>query len=314
MPHDPGPRSSEPGTRQLVPAGSAAKAMPDEAVRPADASTQDADVGRDTSGRETYRKLRLATLVIAVYLGVGVVTQRVNAGCWQTSISAYYWTATHSAFVAALCAIGVALVVNKGSSYVEDVVLNFSGFLAFGVATVPAPREPLCGGPGLPAGFDPAALVRNNALAVLVAGILVEAVQVVIDRRAGRGGHAWVRPVGWLVIAGFVVWYLTWPASFLQYGHVVSADTMFVGIVVVVLLNGFGARHSPSRPLFGRLYYGVAAAMAATLVTVIAVAVTGHAGDHVVIVVEALLIVEFVAFWLVQTVELWNVPTRADLT
>ena len=271
-------------------------------------------MGEDTSGRETYRTLRLATLVVAVFLGMGVLTQRVNAGCWQTSISAYYWTAAHSVFVAALCAVGVALVVNKGNTYIEDVVLNYAGFFAFGVAMVPTPREPLCGGPGLPVGFDPAQLVRNNVLAVLVAGILVEVVEVVLDRRAHRGGPPWVRPVGWLVIAGFMVWYLASPVTFLQHGHVVSAGTMFVGIIVVVLLNGFGARHSSSGPTFGRLYDTIAGAMAATLVAAIVVAVTGHAGDHVVIVVETLLIVEFTAFWLVQTVELWNVRTRSDLT
>ncbi|MCG2801951.1 MAG: hypothetical protein L6311_07635 [Cellulomonas sp.] len=268
---------------------------------------------QDTSGRATYRMLRLATLVVAVMLATSVLTQRITAGCWQTSISAYYWTAAHSVFVAALCAVGVALVVNKGNTYVEDVVLNYAGFFAFGVAMVPTPREPLCGGPGLPDLFDPAALVRNNMLAVLVAGVLAEAVQVVIDRRAGRGGPPWVRPVGWVVIAGFIGWFLASPASFLRHGHVVSAVTMFVGIIVVVLLNGFGARHSTSGPTFARLYDAVAAAMALTLLAAAAIALTGHAGDHVVIWVEALLILEFTAFWLVQTVELWDVRTRAQL-
>lgn len=268
---------------------------------------------QDASGRATYRMLRLATLVVAVMLATSVLIQRVVAGCWQTSISASYWTAAHSVFVAALCAVGVALVVNKGNTYVEDVVLNYAGFFAFGVAMVPTPREALCGGPGLPAGFDPAPLVRNNVLAVLVAGVLAEVTQVVIDRRAGRGGPAWVRPVGWVVIAGFIVWFFAAPAGFLRHGHAVSAVTMFVGIIVVVLLNGFGARHSASGPTFGRLYDTIAAAMTLTLVAAGVVAVTGHAGSHAVLWVETLLIAQFAAFWLVQTVELWDVRTRAQL-
>jgi hypothetical protein len=35
--------------------------------------------------------------------------------------------------------------------------------------------------------------------------------------------------------------------------------------------------------------------------------------NHVVLVVEVALIAEFGAYWLVQTVELWNTPTRDEL-
>ena len=35
--------------------------------------------------------------------------------------------------------------------------------------------------------------------------------------------------------------------------------------------------------------------------------------NHAVLVVEVALIVEFAAYWLVQTVELWGTPTRATL-
>ena len=268
---------------------------------------------QDASGRATYRMLRLATLVVAVMLATSVLTQRVVAGCWQTSISAFYWTAAHSVFVAALCAVGVALVVNRGNTYVEDVVLNYAGFFAFGVAMVPTPREALCGGPGLPAAFDPAPLVRNAMVAVLLAGVVAESVQVVIDRRARRGRPAWVRPTGWVVIAGFSAWFLAAPASFLRHGHAVSAVTMFVAIIVVVLLNGFGARHSTRSPTFARLYDAIAAVMTLTLAATAVTAATGHSGRHAVIWVEALLILEFTAFWLVQTVELWDVRTRDEL-
>jgi hypothetical protein len=122
-----------------------------------------------------------------------------------------------------------------------------------------------------------------------------------------------VRPAGWLVIAGFVVWYARWPEQFARHGHIVSAVTMFVAIIVVVLLNGFGARRCSSGPGYARGYDAIALAMVATLAAAALLAVGGRAGGHVVIVVESLLILEFVAFWLVQTVELWDVRSRAEL-
>ena len=61
----------------------------------------------------TYRYLRLAMIAVVVMLFVAVGAQRAAATCWQTSISAYYFTAAHSVFVAALCAIGACLIVYK---------------------------------------------------------------------------------------------------------------------------------------------------------------------------------------------------------
>ena len=84
--------------------------------------------------RISYRYLRIAPIISVVMLLTAVAIQRTRADCWQTSISAYYFTAAHSAFVATLCAIGVGLIVYKGNSDTEDVILNFAGFFAFIVA------------------------------------------------------------------------------------------------------------------------------------------------------------------------------------
>ena len=93
----------------------------------------------------TYRYLRVSTVVVTGLLMVAVLRQIVAAGgCVQTSISAYYFSAAHSAFVAALCVIGASLIVYKGSTDTEDVVLNFAGFLALVVAFVPTAREYTC--------------------------------------------------------------------------------------------------------------------------------------------------------------------------
>ena len=140
----------------------------------------------DRVARDTYRYLRVAPLVVALFLGASVTLQRsVAGGCSLGSISAYYFTAAHSVFVAALCAIGACLIVYKGNTDTEDVVLNFSGFLSFVVAFVPTQREAVCGA-GLPAAYEVGPGVRNNVLALIVAGVLAEATRVFISRNVER--------------------------------------------------------------------------------------------------------------------------------
>jgi hypothetical protein len=65
--------------------------------------------------------------------------------------------------------------------------------------------------------------------------------------------------------------------------------------------------------VYHRFYQVISLAMAVTL----AAAVTAHlllnGFNHAVLVVEVALILEFGAYWLVQTVELWNTSTRDEL-
>ena len=69
-----------------------------------------------------------------------IVVAMTTGGCWQTSISAYYYTAAHSVFVASLCAIGILLITYRGSTDTEDILLDLAGVLAFVVAMVPTAR------------------------------------------------------------------------------------------------------------------------------------------------------------------------------
>jgi len=152
----------------------------------------------------TYRYLRLAMIAVVVMLFLAVATQRKDATGWQTSISAYYFTAAHSVFVAALCTIGACLIVYKGNTDTEDVILNFSGFLAFVVAFVPTQREPLFG-PGLPAAYEVGIGVRNNVLALIVTGVVAEIARVVINRNVDHQPlSSWAKRatlIGWAVLA-----------------------------------------------------------------------------------------------------------------
>lgn len=274
------------------------------------------DSDHRTAVLNTYRYLRLAMIAVVIMLGAAIGAQRAGAACWQTSISAYYFTAAHSVFVAALCAIGACLIVYKGNTDTEDVVLNFSGFLSFVVAFVPTQREALCGA-GLPAAYEVGPGVRNNVLALIVAGVLAEATRVFISRNVERqpasGWAVRATLIGWAVIGVGIVGYIWFPASFEARGHTVAAVTMFIGIIGVVILNALSAQSVPQRAGFVGTYKLIAALMAVLLAAIIVIRLSLPAWDHIVIWVEAVLIGTFAAFWLVQTRELWDVVDRREL-
>ncbi|MGW6128921.1 hypothetical protein ACWFNE_02720 [Cellulomonas sp. NPDC055163] len=264
--------------------------------------------------RDTYRALRIATLVLLAMLATGVIGQAVAAGCWQTSLSAYYWTAAHGVVVGALCAVGACLVVYRGSSDTEDVVLGISGYLAFVVAMIPVQPEPLCGGPGLPP-WDVSASVRNNVGAVLVAAALTELLAYLIGRRArpprdlDGPGQLW-RWVKWAVLVAIAAAYVLAPEQLEEHGHYVGALLMFAGIVVVVVVNAFSSRREEPSSRFSTAYWAVAASMVLTLVVEVVLRQSASGAERGVLLVETLLVLEFAAFWVVQTIELWGYPTR----
>src|SRR5205085_6408417 len=57
------------------------------------------------------------------------------------SISAYYYTPVRGMFAGALLAIGACLVCIRGSTTVEDILLNVAGMLAPVVALIPTPPD-----------------------------------------------------------------------------------------------------------------------------------------------------------------------------
>ena len=266
----------------------------------------------------TYRYLRLATIVVVLMLGAAVVAQRLQSPCWQSSISAYYFTAAHSIFVASLCAIGACLIVYHGSSDTEDVILNYAGFLSFIVAMVPTDREAVCGPVGVAEGFDVLPGVRNNVWAVLVAGVVAEIVRVALLRGAGRPAPSrWARlatVLGWLIIGVGFIAFLAAPTAFANYGHTTAAVAMFIGIISVVLINAWSARAADQPSAYVHTYQTIAAVMTATIAVIIAIRMAIPAWRHIIIVVEVVLILAFAAFWLVQTKELWEVADRRELS
>jgi hypothetical protein len=280
-------------------------------------------VDRDTA-LETYRYLRGGMPAMLVMLGAALLLERVHATCWQTSISAYYFTSAHGVFIGALCAIGTLLIVYKGSSDTEDVLLNLAGILAFVVAFVPTSRPVLfCGDASLPDGAVSGQAIIRNVWALAVALVVSRAASWWMHRRTGTGrGRSTLGTVAtWVqraVLAVGVITLVAVPKWFVANAHSVAAVTMFLAFIVTVLINAFVAGHQdearcPHKGTYHLVYQVISVAMVLTLVAAVATHLILDGFNHVVLVVEVALILEFGAYWVVQTIELWKVSTRDEL-
>ncbi len=268
-----------------------------------------------TSAVRTYRYLRLAMVVLVVMLLASVVRERFSTGtaCFETSISAYVHTPVQGVFVASLVALGVCMIVIRGSSDAEDVVLNIGGCLAVVVGLVPTPDPALCTASPMSAQWVPEQ-VANNVAAAFVAGAIGLAVTVGVAVRQGdlrrdnlmsRQNLAGIAVSAVLLVVG-VVWFVAARDGFVAHAHTVAAIGLFGCIVGVVALNARDChRRSPST----RRY----------LVILVLMVVLG--GGFVVsqwlglelwlLFAEATVIGLFAVFWLLQTDELWHDGLRA---
>ncbi len=281
-------------------------------------------VGRAAPGQhaiKTYRYLRLAMVFLVALLGVAVLREGLTREppCWEASISSYYYTPVRAVLVAVLVAIGVCLVALKGNTEYEDVLLNLAGMLAFGVAFVPAPAVGVCredAATEMPAIRDN---VANNVFALLVVGAAVLLWAVIGARR--DGGRAWqpVDVVGAVVaavvVAGGAAGFALARDGFLRWAHEVSAVAMFLCLVVVMGLNavGVGRRRGNGSTLAAAVRTGYAAvgvAMVLTLGVVVLLRIADATFAQLILWLEAALILEFAAFWLIQTRELWQEGLR----
>jgi len=113
-----------------------------------------------------------------VFLAASIAIERSNVDCWQTSISAYYYTPVRAIFVGSMIAVGLSLIVYKARFMLEDVLLNLAGMLAPVVAVAPTTDvgkcwsvtpNPLPVSNGAPANWV-VKNIDNNFYALLIAG------------------------------------------------------------------------------------------------------------------------------------------------
>ncbi|MFF0342550.1 hypothetical protein [Kribbella sp. NPDC004875] len=273
---------------------------------------------------KTYRYLRMAMVAMIVLLGAALVIEwsKTDPHCLQTSISAYYYTPVRAIFVGGLITIGVCMVVLKGNTESEDILLNVAGILALVVALVPTPGQGACHSVRVALG-DAAPNVSNNMLAVFVVGVpclLLTAFFIVRDRRRQPAGWTPMYVLGLgvavLIFGGGLAWFLADRSGFIGNAHYASAIVMFVCIVAVVLLNAEQYRrkqrkhavpHSPANR-----YSVIAVAMVAVPLFMV-VWKKAFGWEHAVLWIEGTLIVLFAAFWVSQTQELWTDGIRQEL-
>jgi hypothetical protein len=124
-------------------------------------------------------------IVLVAGLAVSIVTEWIarDADCFQTSISAYYYTSVHAYFIGALVSIGVCLFCLKGNTEGEDVLLNLAGMFAPVVALVPTPDPGQC---GVVRGTTKHVHdnVVNNITALLVVGLISLVILAALSSRA----------------------------------------------------------------------------------------------------------------------------------
>jgi hypothetical protein len=273
------------------------------------------------STTKTYLYLRVGLVALAVFLGTSLVIELAFGDTeWQGSISAYYYTPVRSVFVGTLTAMGVCLIAIKGRDKPrEDLMLNLAGMCAPVVALVPTPLEDAqCGSASrcVPKAFVPG--VVNNVEALIVVGALgLLFAARTVRRDSNQRGDLVALGVAAAGLIGFTLWFALGRGSFLNYAHYGTAVPMFGLMVGVALVNAArveefvatgGTLTVGRAATFERAYrviaYVMGVVIAVALVLFAVKAVTGSEPfAHWVFVVEALLLVAFTVFWILQTVQ-----------
>jgi hypothetical protein len=273
------------------------------------------------STTKTYLYLRVGLVALAVFLGASLVIELAFGDTeWQGSISAYYYTPVRSVFVGTLTAMGVCLIAIKGRDKPrEDLMLNLAGMCAPVVALVPTPLEDASCGDAtrcVPHAFVPG--VVNNVEALIVVGaIAVLFAARTVRRDTNERGDLVALGLAALGLVAFTLWFALGRDSFLSFAHYGTAVPMFGLIVAVALVNAArvddfvaagGTLTVGRATTFKRAYRAIAYVMGvvigAALVLFVVKAATGSEPfSHWVFVVEALLLVAFTAFWILQTLQ-----------
>jgi hypothetical protein len=278
-----------------------------------------------------YRDLRVGMVVILVMLAAAVIMERLPAICWQTAISSYYYTSAHNILTAALMALGTLFIVYKGSSDTEDVLLTLAGVCTFIAATVPQlPRpDPLCWPEAdLPKEYtvEPALLLNVKAL-VFALGLGWVAMRLLQRWRDGKISYP--RTAVSMLVSRFVFWPIMvvglialffFPDTFKGWAHGTAGVLMLSAFIATAFCTAYivgleDVSMSPHRRGYQLWYRAIAISMLVTLIFVVFLHLVHNNWAQTVwgLVIEAVLILEFAAYWVVQTFELWNTADRTEL-
>ncbi len=312
-------------------------------------STQEAvkDVGSPRPTPITlaiFRDLRVGMVVIMVMLAAALVIDTISAKHPQSTLSAYYYTSAHCIFIAALLALSTLFFVYRGSSDTEDALLTLAGVGALVAALVPQGRPSPEGGAARLSGvfadaFDDAAvqesflpqdynvepIIQRNVWAVVLALVLG---WLLLWWLHGRNDTRPIRSAGgtlslWLlrliVLLGLIALAL-FPDWFKNHAHGGAGVLMVSAFIVTVIHAAYLAGQedelkSPKRHRYQKIYSVIAVLMLAFLIAVVTLHVVRPdwwRKDLEIIFLESVLILLFAAYWVVQTIELWDFPDRRE--
>ena len=265
--------------------------------------------GQQVYAIKTWRYLRLAMVALVIGLAISIAYEyfSTHPNCFRESISAYYYTPVHNFFVAVLMSVGVCLFCLKGSTELEDTLLNLAGMLAPVVALVPNTPDDKCYSEVV--AVKNLAAIENNVTALIAVGGFGLVVLAVL---AIWSGPSRTEAIGYGVaalvvgIAAGVFWGGDRDV-FVEHAHYWAAIPMFVFIIAVVCINAVAYRPKPARSPRNP-YSAIGVAMVACVP--LAVLAKRLGWDHTVLALEGALIVLFAAFWFIQTVELWHEGLR----
>ena len=269
-----------------------------------------------------YRDLRIGSGVTLAMLAVSVFIERGMATRWQGALSEYYYTSAHSIFIAALLGTATLFFVYRGSSDTEDALLTLAGVAAMIAALVPQIRPTVYGPHGVPKEFDVAALVQPNVWAVVVALVLGWSLTFwqqkrhpggPTDENARRHIGAVLSPTSRGDRSDRLLFFRP---QFLHYAHGAAGVLMLSAFILTVFSTSYLAGKEtdpPALPIFKRFYWIISRTMLATLIGVLLLHLfhPDWIGNVWITVLEGSLILEFAAYWVVQSVDLWNTPAGA---
>jgi len=268
-----------------------------------------------------YRELRIGMAVIMVMLGAAIIIDRTTAPRWQLALSEYFYTSAHSIFIAALLALSTLFFVYKGRSDTEDAFLTLAGVCTFTAALVPQyPPPAVLGKHGLPEDYPLPYVILPNVWAIVIALALGWALAFVqyrlthTSRTRSPGGTLALYFLRLVVSVGLIA-LIFFPYQFVHYAHGAAGVLMLSSFIATVFSAAYAAEpkpepesKSPPRRFYPKVYRGIAWLMVATVIAVIALHILLPNSQRYlwIMALESLVILEFAAFWVVQSFELWN--------
>jgi hypothetical protein len=299
----------------------------------------------DLAAIKTYRYLRIGMLVAVVGLTYSVLEEyfKPGVGCFLGSLSGYYYTPVHSVFISVLVAVGLALIVIKGRTALEDVFLSLAGVMAPIVAFLPTTDDPngACrpqmlqvgnylpvvkpfgsGSSKLDKTFSDSSIL-NNLHALVFAGfaaiVLVGAGVFIQSRLNSASMTEYTKGTRNNFIIGVVIVGTIWGLIEFDYKwvyqqHAKAACAMFVFIAAAALTNCVVGSRKMNKTWVDRFYvisYGaigilMLSAGAVFLIFYYELGYRSWLGGHLVLAVETVGFLLFFIYWAVQTVERWN--------